>query len=146
MAKKLGCTVLVCALLAAFAGCSKDDEAASRELIGTWRAVDPANPALHKQKTPVEREEVVVRPDGLLLYTVMPTSTATAPAATSPAAQAARSDRWGWKVQKGRLLLQYRGEDGADAGTLPIKFTVSADKLSLNRKGYPAKEFVRVPG
>lgn len=112
-----------------------DDEALSSMLVGGWQATDPANPALHRRKEPVQQETVVVRQDGTLLYTVVET-----PGAVP------QTDRWAWKVQKGRLLLQYRGEDGADAGLLSVRVSAGKDRLVLSRKGYPAKEFARVDG
>lgn len=110
-----------------------DDEAVSAMLIGTWQATDLSNSTLHLRKEPVQRETVVIRQDGTLLYTVIASSSAVP-----------KTDRWAWEVQKGRLLLQYRGDDGADAGLLTVKITASEDRLLLSRKGYPAKEFTRV--
>lgn len=110
-----------------------DDKLLSAMLVGTWQAADPANSALHRRKEPVQQETVVVRQDGTLLYTVVETPDAIP-----------QADRWAWKVQKGRLLLQYRGEDGADAGLLAVKVSAGEDRLVLRRKGYPAKEFTRV--
>lgn len=110
----------------------KDDETLARQLEGRWRAVDTSNAALHKYKDPVDLEEVVVQPDGTLLYTVFPRGN------PKP-----NTDRWGWQVRDGRLLLQYRGEDGADAGTLRVKVSVSDGRLIITRKGHPAKEFQR---
>ena len=109
------------------------DAALAGQLIGTWKATDPSNAALHKQKEPVASEEVVIQKDGNLLYTF-----------ASPANR--QTDRWGWKVQKGRLVLQFRGEGGTDDWMMPVRFTISGDTLSLHRRNFPAKEFVRAGG
>lgn len=136
--KKVGLAagVLGCALLGLVLANRQTDAQSAAQLVGTWQAIDPSNAALHNKKDPVESEQLVVQPDGSLVYTVRMKNPSEAPAA----------DHWGWKVEKGRLRVQFRTEGSTDAWMPPIRFAVSNSSLSINRKGFPAKEFSRVKG
>ena len=38
----------------------------------------------------------------------------------------------------------FRGEGGTDEWNFPLKFSVTQDRLSIHRRGFPDKEFRRV--
>lgn len=112
----------------------ESDAHLAQEVIGAWQAIDPANAALHKQEAPVAAETVVVEPNGELHYSFT----------LKDNPQELRTDTWGWKVAKNRLVLQFRGEGGTDEWNFPLKFSVSEDRLSIHRRNFPEKEFRRV--
>ena len=127
--------VVVCAAVLLLLSRSTDDGELAARLVGNWQAVDPGNDALHRQKDAVSAELISIQTGGALMYTV----------AMSASPDTPRIEPWGWTVKKGRLLLQFRG-DGAvqDDWMPPVKFTVSGNKLSILRRGFPAKDFTRV--
>ncbi len=112
----------------------ESDAHLAQEVVGVWQAIDPANPALHKQEEPVASEQVVMEPEGELHYSF----------ALKDHPQEIKMDTWGWKVAKSRLVLQFRGEGGTDEWNFPLKFSVTQDRLSIHRRGFPDKEFRRV--
>ncbi len=128
--------VVACAAVLAIvlATRDKDDQTLASELVGKWQAVDLANSALHKQKEPLQVEMIEIQGDGNLLYTV----------AKHDAPTTLKTERWGWRVHKGRLAIQFRGEDAADDWMPSMRFNVSASTLSIMRRSFPPKEFTRV--
>jgi hypothetical protein len=114
----------------------EDDKTLSEAVVGTWVATDTSNPAFHKRAKGVDLEKLVLDADGNLTYILESKS--------DPAAS--KTEPWGWKITKGRILVQFRGEGAADEWLGPLKFSVSRSKLTVYRKGYPPKEFSRVKG
>lgn len=112
----------------------RSDKSLAEAVVGTWRAVDPNNGALHKRSEGVKNEEVTFRPDGTLIYVVESLAGGPPP----------KTEQWGWRVQKRRLQLQYLGEGSTQEWMSPVKLSVSATRLSLYRKSFPVKEFTRV--
>ena len=126
--------LLIAAVAIAWWAWPRSDKSLAAAVVGTWRAVDPNNDALHKRSEGVKNEEVTFKPDGTLLYVVDFLSDGTP----------AKTEQWGWRVQKRRLQLQYVGEGSTQEWMSPVKLSVSATRLSLCRKSYPVKEFTRV--
>jgi len=60
--------------------------------------------------------------------------------------KAARKEPWRWKVEKGKLHLQFAGEGSDQEWLGPIRFVTTASSISIRRKGYPNKEFNRLAG
>ena len=117
----------------------QSDEESARLLVGVWQASDPANTALHGHKDGVRWEIALFADDGSFLYEILPTQT---PAATQPAEQINRL--WAWKIQNGRLFLMDMGPNSTGECMQALKISVSRKSLSLRRKGFATKEFVRM--
>ncbi|MCC6270866.1 MAG: hypothetical protein IT190_06280 [Microbacteriaceae bacterium] len=113
---------------------SKSDEEMSAALVGTWRAEDPSNAALHRRQGPVESEEIRFAADGTLQYRVKAQNKDETP----------QEESWAWKVMKGRLIVRFVTGSGVQDWERPLPFSVSTTQLSIERKGYPSKQFVRV--
>jgi len=47
-------------------------------------------------------------------------------------------------VQKGRLSVQFRGEDAPDDWMPSMRFSLSENTLSIMRRNFSPKEFTRV--
>lgn len=134
----LGLLIAVIAIVAVFTcwNWPRSDESLSKAIVGTWRATDLSNGALHKRSEGVKDELASFQPDGTLIYTVesqaneRPTTTET----------------WGWRVEKGRLQVRYQDQGEGDTGTwMPqLKISVSDTNLTIYRKNYPSKEFIRI--
>lgn len=112
----------------------RSDESLRAALVGSWRAADVSNDALHRRKQGVASEDVTVRDDGTLLYRV---ALKTDPAPPSP-------ETWNWEVRKGRLLLRFVGAGGTGDAMPPLRFSVGRSTLSIYRSGHPTKTFQRV--
>lgn len=112
----------------------QNDESITKILVGTWRADDPNNGALHKQSEGVKNEQVTFYPDGTLIYTVE----------SDADDQPTKTEHWGWRVRGGRLQVQYLGEGNTQAWMRPVKCDCSQTKFSIRRKNYPAKVFTRI--
>jgi len=132
----LGLLIAGIAVISAYWAWPRSDESLAKTIVGTWRAIDPNNGALHKRSEGVKDEQASFRADGTLTYTVE----------SDANERPTKTEKWGWRVRKGRLQLQYLGEGSAQAWMRPVKFSVSETKLSIRRKNYPAKTFNRVSG
>jgi hypothetical protein len=130
----LAVLVVVVAVSAIILCWPRSDRELSKACIGTWRAVDPTNAALHMEEAEVASETVVIRPDGNLEYTVKPAS----PTETD------RTETWGWKIEHGHLRLQFRGSGNAEPWLAPLEMSVDGTALRIHRAEYPVKEFERV--
>ena len=126
--------VVAVAVLAIILYTLKSDRALSEACVGTWRAVDPANAALHLEESDVESETAVIRPDGTLEYIVK----------RSPPTETERRETWGWKIEMGQLHLRFRGSGDTEPWLAPLKISVAKATLRIHRDGYPVKEFERV--
>lgn len=129
---------IVAALLAAggiaYARWPRSDQSLRAAVIGTWRAEDPDNAALHHRKAAVQSEEAVFDADGRLLYAVQLKSDAKPPA----------GEPWGWEIIKGKLVLRDLRAGSTQERLAPLHFTIRGTDLSINRKTYPTKIFRRV--
>jgi hypothetical protein len=136
--KTSGLAVLIVAVVGAVVWYRwpQDDRALAAAIVGSWQAVDPTNNALHKRQEGVDIEKAVFQADGKLTYILESKS--------KP--NTSKREPWGWKVQKGRLSLRYAGEDSAQEWLGSIPFTVTSTTLSIERKGFPVKEFTRIGG
>ena len=130
----LGLLVAGIAVVSAYWAWPRSDASLAKAIIGTWRAVDPNNGALHKRSEGVTKEQVNFGADNTLIYIVESNSNE----------QPTKTETWGWRVREGRLQLQYLGEGSAHEWMRPVKFSVSDTQLSIRRKNYPAKVFTRV--
>lgn len=110
------------------------DAAMRKSVLGTWRAVDPNNGALHKRTSGVSSEQATFQADGTARYQVD----------AQPQNGASKTEQWRWRIEDGRLLLAYAGEGSAEEWLPSLKFTLSGAKLAIYRKNFPAKEFVRI--
>jgi len=126
--------VVAVALSAIILYLPRSDRALSEACVGTWRAVDPTNAALHMEKSEVASETVVIHADGSLEYAIK----------TSPPTETDRTDTWAWKIEKGQLRLQFRESGDAEPWLAPLGISVAKATLRIRRDGYPVKEFERV--
>ncbi len=110
-----------------------DDVALAQALMGTWTAVDPNDASLHRRVLPVAHEQLVINAEGELTHVVELVSDPSNP----------DKDIWGWKVRKGRLYVQYRGDNASGQWLPGIAFSVSGTALSMRLKGHPPKKWVR---
>jgi len=114
-------------------GRQADDAGLARALAGTWTATDPNDASLHRRELPVTHEQLVILADGTLTHLVELASKPGKP----------ETDPWGWKVRKGRLYVQFRGDDASGQWLSGIPFSVSDEALSIRIKDHPPKEWVR---
>jgi|CXWL01.1.fsa_nt_gi hypothetical protein len=130
--------VVVCvAGVASFAlmrGKKVDDGALRASLVGSWRATDAGNSALHRNKGGVASEDVEFSPNGSLVYRVVP----------KVGKGEIQVDTYSWDIVKGKLQLRYTGA-GSTMDKLPrIRVSVDGDRMSMQMRGYSDKVFERV--
>jgi hypothetical protein len=128
----IGLAVVVAAII--IVRWPKDDRSLTQAMVGTWQAVEPTNAALHKRVEGVDVERVIFSSDGSLTYILESKS--------DP--KSSKVEPWGWKIEKGELMIRYLGEDSTKEWYHPIRFKLSETTLSINRKGFPTKVFIRV--
>lgn len=110
-----------------------DDQALKASLIGSWKALDLSNAALHNHRDGVDQEDVVFKTDGTLVYRVVP----------KPGDGKAESEPYSWEIVKGKLQLRYMGA-GSTQEVLPrLKVKVDGSRLSIERRGFSTKVFER---
>lgn len=117
-----------------FAKWPRSDQELHAALLGLWRAEDPDNGALHHRKAAVQSEEVLFNTDGRVAYTVRMKSDASPP----------KGEPWGWEVVKGKLVLRDLGEGSTQERYAPVRFDVNKSTLTIRRKAFPPKVFLRV--
>jgi hypothetical protein len=117
----------------------QNDGAQAEVLVGEWRAQDTTNDALHRRDGGVQRERLLVRPDGTLSYLVEEMESGEG-ATTQPTLD---RTEWGWKVEDGRLFVRDIGEGSTQEWFGSLKFDVDHETLTILRKKYPPKRFVR---
>jgi len=140
---RLAVTAIVAAGVASVLLWPKSDKALSAALVGHWRAVDPGNPTLHKHEEGVEKEEITIKADGRLSYSiVLKPGSSSKPVSSQHISPA--GDLWGWKVVKGRLAIRDLGPGSTQEWLPSLKFSVSRNRLSISRRQFAAKEFIRV--
>jgi len=119
------------------AGCSKstDDATVSQNFVGTWKALDTGNKTLHLRDEAVASETVVVCADGTLRYNLTLEAEPDHP----------QTDHWKWQIRDGKLLLRFVNQGQPGDWLPPLHLKVSSDRLTISRKNFPDKQFVRIP-
>ncbi len=110
-----------------------DDQALKASLIGSWKAVDLNNAALHNHRDGVAHEDVVFKSDGTLVYRVVP----------KPGNGEPESDPYSWEIVKGKLQLRYTGTGSTQEALPRLKVRVDGSRLSIERRGFSTKVFER---
>jgi hypothetical protein len=110
-----------------------DDAALSRDLVGTWSAVDPTDGSLHRRELPVSAERLEVGDDGTLTHVVELAEKPKDP----------DRDRYEWKVRKGRLYVRYLADNSGGEWLRGIPLSIADGAMSMRIKDHLPKEWVR---
>jgi len=110
-----------------------DDATLELAMARKWTAIDPHDAVFHRRDLPVASEQLDIHADGTLNHIIELASNPGNP----------ENDLWGWKISKGRLYVQYRGEDAGGQWLPGFSFSVSDRALSIRIKGRLPKAWVR---
>jgi len=128
-----GVVVVAAVIVVTLCSRTPDDAAIAQHLAGTWIAVDPNDATLHRREDPVVNEQLVIRENGTLSHIVELASKPGTP----------DEEPWGWKVRKGRLYVQFLGDDASGQWLPGFPISVSDKTLTIRVKAHPPKEWVR---